>query len=202
MGSKGRHPASFSRSGSGDGGAESRARRPQRQSNVARQATCPHRRAAADGNWPKVVLVGVTRRRTHIAMSLSAWTSSTLMSSPAADRHCGVEFIALVQDMNACRPPETITHFALDNRSAHFLKEIVASLATRPEPLEHVRTSEHRCRLNPIKCAFSRRARALLRRIRVDSVPELKTRSLPKGIEEKNTTPVVFRWKTLDPAVA
>jgi hypothetical protein len=40
-------------------------------------------------------------------------------------------------------------------------------------------------------------SRTFLRHIRVNSIDELKTRIL-KGIDEINTSPVVFRWNKFD----
>lgn len=49
----------------------------------------------------------------------------------------------------------------------------------------------------PKQCTFSKMSRIFHRHIRVESIDELKTRML-KGIEEINTTPVIFRWNKFD----
>ena len=119
----------------------------------------------------------------------------------AEDRHRSVEFIALLQDMDAYYPPEAIIRVVLDNHSAHISKETMAYLATRPGRFEYVHTPKHGSWLNLIECVFSKMARTFLRHIRVASIAELKTRIL-KGIDEMNATPVVFRWKKFDLEVA
>ena len=119
----------------------------------------------------------------------------------AEDRHRSVEFVALLQDMDAYYPSEAIIRVVLDNHSAHISKETMAYLATRPGRFEYVHTPKHGSWLNLIECAFSKMARTFLRHIRVASVPELKARIL-KGIDEMNATPVVFRWKKFDLEVA
>ncbi len=117
------------------------------------------------------------------------------------DRHRSVEFIALLQDLDAYYPPEAIIRVVLDNHSAHISKETMAFLATRPGRFEYVHTPKHGSWLNLIECAFSKMARTFLRHIRVGSVDELKTRIL-KGVDEMNQLPVVFRWNKFDISTA
>ena len=113
------------------------------------------------------------------------------------DRHRSVEFIALLKRLDEHYPPEAIIRVVLDNHSAHISKETMAYLATRPGRFEYVHTPKHGSWLNLIECAFSKMSRTFLRHIRVGSVDELKTRIL-KGIDEINTSPVVFRWNKFD----
>lgn len=113
------------------------------------------------------------------------------------DRHRSVEFIALLKEIDAYYPPESVIRLVLDNHSSHISKETMAYLATRPGRFEYVHTPKHGSWLNLIECAFSKMARTFLRHIRVDSIEELKARIM-KGVEEMNQQPVVFRWNKFD----
>jgi len=113
------------------------------------------------------------------------------------DRHRSVEFIALLQRLDAYYPAEGVIRLVLDNHSAHISKETMAYLGTRPGRFEYVHTPKHGSWLNLIECAFSKMARTFLRHIRVSSVAELKARIL-QGIGECNAAPVVFRWNKFD----
>lgn len=117
------------------------------------------------------------------------------------DRHRSVEFIALLKRLDEHYPSEAIIRVVLDNHSAHISKETMAYLAARPGRFEYVHTPKHGSWLNLIECAFSKMARTFLRHIRVKSINELKQRIL-LGIEEFNTSPVVFRWNKFDLGVA
>lgn len=117
------------------------------------------------------------------------------------DRHRSVEFIALLERLDAYYPAEAIIRVVLDNHSAHISKQTMAYLATRPGRFEYVHTPKHGSWLNLIECAFSKMARTFLRHIRVKSIDELKARIL-KGIAEFNASPVVFRWNKFDLGVA
>ena len=116
-------------------------------------------------------------------------------------RHRSVEFIALLKRLDEYYAPEAIIRLVLDNHSAHISKETRAYLATRPGRFEYVHTPKHGSWLNLIECAFSKMARTFLRHIRVASVDELKTRIL-KGIDEFNTSPVIFRWNKFELGIA
>lgn len=113
------------------------------------------------------------------------------------DRHRSCEFIALLRLIDDYYPANATIRVVLDNHSSHISKETMAYLATRPGRFEYVHTPKHGSWLNLIECAFSKMARTFLRHIRVDSVSELKAR-IHRGIDEMNTTPVVFRWKKFD----
>ena len=117
------------------------------------------------------------------------------------DRHRSVEFIALLQDLDAYYPPEAIIRVVLDHHSAHISKETMAFLARRPGRFEYVHTPKHGSWLNLIECVFSKMARTFLRHIRVASLDELKARIL-KGVDEMNQLPVVFRWNKFDTGIA
>jgi transposase len=113
------------------------------------------------------------------------------------DRHRSVEFVALLKRLDQYYPSDAIIRVVLDNHSAHISKETMAYLGTRPGRFEYVHTPKHGSWLNLIECAFSKMARTFLRHIRVVSIEDLKARIL-KGIDEINTSPVVFRWNKFD----
>lgn len=117
------------------------------------------------------------------------------------DRHRSVEFIALLERLDAYYPSEAVIRVVLDNHSAHISKQTMAYLASRPGRFEYVHTPKHGSWLNLIECAFSKMARTFLRHIRVKSIDELKQRIL-LGIAEFNASPVVFRWNKFDLGVA
>ena len=113
------------------------------------------------------------------------------------DRHRSVEFIGLLQQLDAHYPENAIIRVVLDNHSAHISKETMAYLGSRPGRFEYVHTPKHGSWLNLIECAFSKMARTFLRHIRVTSKEDLKQR-IHKGIAEINASPVVFRWNKFD----
>jgi len=108
-------------------------------------------------------------------------------------RHRSVEFIGLLQDLDAYYPAETTIRLILDNHSAHISKETMAYLATRPNRFVSVHTPKHGSGLNLVETLFGKMARTFLRGMRVQSWQELKTRIL-RGIAEINEAPVVHRW--------
>ena len=112
-------------------------------------------------------------------------------------RHRSVEFIALLQRLDAHYPQEATLRIVLDNHSSHISKETMRYLASRPGRFEYVHTPKHGSWLNLIEVAFSKMARTFLRHIRVDSLDALKRRIL-QGIDEFNASPVPFRWKNFD----
>ena len=67
-------------------------------------------------------------------------------------------------------------------------------MATSPNRFIYVHTPKHGSWLNLIETLFSKMARTFLKKIRVQSIEELKERIL-KGVEEINEEPVVHRWK-------
>jgi len=113
------------------------------------------------------------------------------------DRHRSREFIELLKELDSYYPDECTIRVVLDNHSAHISKETMKYLASRPGRFVYVHTPKHGSWLNLIEMAFSKMARSFLRHIRVSSKDELKERIL-KGIEEINSSPVVFRWKKFD----
>jgi transposase len=109
-------------------------------------------------------------------------------------RHRSREFIALLKDLDAYYPPETVIRLIMDNHSAHISRETQAFLATRPNRFQYVLTPKHGSWLNIVETLFGKMARTFLRHIRVQSWEELRARIL-KGISEINAAPVVHRWK-------
>ncbi len=113
------------------------------------------------------------------------------------DRHRSREFIELLMELDAFYPKESTVRVVLDNHSAHISKETMKYLASRPGRFVYVHTPKHGSWLNLVEAAFSKMARSFLRHIRVSSKQELKERIL-KGIEEINSSPVVYRWEKFD----
>jgi transposase len=90
------------------------------------------------------------------------------------ERHRSVEFIALLQDLDAHYPPECTIRLILDNHSAHLSKETRAYLATRPNRFKYVLTPTHGSWLNIVETLFGKMTRTFLRQLRVQSRAELK----------------------------
>lgn len=113
------------------------------------------------------------------------------------ERHRSVEFIALLQDLDAYYPAECTIRLILDNHSSHLSKETRAYLATRPNRFKYVLTPTHGSWLNIVETLFGKMTRTFLRQIRVQSRNELRERIL-LGISEINEMPVVHRWKAFE----
>ena len=113
------------------------------------------------------------------------------------ERHRSIEFIGLLQDLDAYYPPTCTIRLILDNHSAHTSRETRAWLATRPNRFKYVLTPKHGSWLNIVETLFGKMARTFLRNIRVRSKDELRERIL-KGIDEINRSPVVHRWKAFE----
>lgn len=113
------------------------------------------------------------------------------------DRHRSREFIALLKEMDAYYPADSVIRVILDNHSSHISKETMGYLATRPGRFVYVHTPKHGSWLNLIEAVFSKMARTFLRHIRVSSKDELVERIM-KGIAEFNEYPVVFRWRNFE----
>jgi transposase len=112
-------------------------------------------------------------------------------------RHRSREFIALLKDLDANYPAESVIRLIMDNHSAHISKETQAFLTTRPNRFQYVLTPKHGSWLNIVETLFGKMARTFLRHIRVQSWEELRARIL-KGIAEINAAPVVHRWKRFE----
>jgi len=116
-------------------------------------------------------------------------------------RHRSVEFVRLLQDLDAHYPAEATIRVILDNHSAHISKETMAFLASRPNRFVYVHTPKHGSWLNLVETLFGKMARTFLRGIRVASWAELQTRIL-QGIAEINAAPVVHRWTNFNALVS
>ena len=104
-----------------------------------------------------------------------------------------MEFIGLLQDLDAYYPTAVTIRLILDNHSAHISKETMACLARRPNRFVYVPTPKHGSWLNLVETLFGKMARTFLRGMRVASWQELKARIL-RGVAEINQAPVVHRW--------
>ena len=113
------------------------------------------------------------------------------------NRHRSREFIELLKELDSSYPKESTVRVVLDNHSAHTSKETMKYLASRPGRFVYVHTPKRGSWLNLVEMASSKMARTFLRHIRVSSKDKLKERIL-KGINELNSSPVVFRWKKTD----
>jgi transposase len=112
-------------------------------------------------------------------------------------RHRSREFVALLKDLDAHYPAESVLRLIMDNHSAHISRETQAFLASRPNRFQYVLTPKHGSWLNIVETLFGKMARTFLRHIRVQSWEELQSRIL-QGIAEINAAPVVHRWKKFE----
>jgi len=112
-------------------------------------------------------------------------------------RHRSREFIALLKDLDAYYPVESVIRLVMDNHSAHISKETQTFLTTRPNRFQYVLTPKHGSWLNIVETLFGKMARTFLRHIRVQPWEELRARIL-KGVAEINAAPVVHRWKKFE----
>jgi hypothetical protein len=113
------------------------------------------------------------------------------------ERHRSMEFIALLQDLDAYYPSHCTIRLVLDNHSSPISKETRTYLATRPNRFKYVLTPTHGSWLNIVETLFGKMTRTFLRQIRVGSRQALKERIL-RGIAEINEMPVVHRWKAFE----
>ncbi len=110
------------------------------------------------------------------------------------DRHRSREFIEFLKLIDAAYPTHTAIKLILDNHSAHISKETKVWLADQPAGrFEFPFTPKHGSWLNLVEGFFSKRARSVLRHIRVASKQELKDRIMA-AIHEFNRHPVVHTW--------
>jgi hypothetical protein len=137
---------------------------------------------ARHGTWS--ILAGLDLQDGHVTARVES-------------RHRSVEFIALLQDLDAYYPPPATIRLILDNHSSHLSRETRAYLKTRPNRFKYVLTPTHGSWLNIVETLFGKMARTFLRHIRVQSREELRQRIL-KGIEEINAMPAVHRWKAFE----
>ena len=111
-------------------------------------------------------------------------------------RHRSVEFIALLKELDASYPQDHTIRLILDHHSAHISRETMSYLATRPNRFRYVHTPKHGSWLNLIETLFGKMARTFLKRIRVQSLQELKERILI-GVAQINAARSP-RWKKFD----
>ena len=82
----------------------------------------------------------------------------------------------------------------LDNHSAHISKETKQYLNSVPNRFEFIFTPTHGSWLNIIETFFSKLSRPFLRKLRVNTIEELKNR-FEIYFNEINERPVIFKWK-------
>ena len=93
------------------------------------------------------------------------------------ERHHSWEFIEFLKLLDAAHPADTAIEIILDNHSAHVSRETTAWLVAHPPGrFTFTVTPTHGSWLNLIEGFFSKRARSVLRHIRVSSKHELKER--------------------------
>ena len=110
------------------------------------------------------------------------------------DRHRSREFIEFLKLLDKAYPTHTAIKLILDNHSAHISKETKAWLADQPQGrFEFTFTPKHGSWLNLVEGFFSKLARSVLRRIRVQSKQELKDR-IVAALDDINRHPVVHTW--------
>lgn len=110
------------------------------------------------------------------------------------DTHKSIDFIALLQKLDAAYPAGVPIRLLLDNHSAHASRETQAYLQTVPGRFRFVFTPTHGSWLNLVETLFSKMARSMLRGIRVATKEELIDR-IYSYFEAVNADPIVFRWK-------
>ena len=110
------------------------------------------------------------------------------------NRHRSREFVGFLKKLDAAYPTDTAIKLILDNHSAHISKETNTWLTAQPEGrFMFVFTPKHGSWLNLVEGSFSKMARSVLRRIRVASKDELKSRILAY-LDDLNREPVIHTW--------
>lgn len=111
-----------------------------------------------------------------------------------SETHKSLDFICLLEKLDAMYPKGDIIRIICDNHSAHKSKEVKAYLATKPEGrFTFVFTPTHGSWLNLIEGFFSKMTKQMLKGIRVASKQELEDR-IYLYFDEVNADPVVFHW--------
>ena len=111
-----------------------------------------------------------------------------------SETHKSLDFICLLEKLDAMYPKGDIIRIICDNHSAHKSKEVNAYLATKPEGrFTFVFTPTHGSWLNLIEGFFSKMTKQMLKGIRVASKQELEDR-IYLHFDEVNADPVVFHW--------
>ena len=110
------------------------------------------------------------------------------------NRHRSIEFIEHLKYLDSYYKKDVKIKIILDNHSAHISKETKQYLKTVPNRFEFIFTPTHGSWLNIIETFFSKITRTFLRKIRVNSIEELKNR-FEIYFNEINEMPVIFKWK-------
>jgi len=110
------------------------------------------------------------------------------------NRHRSKEFIEHLKYLDSFYKNEVKIKIILDNHSAHISKETKQYLKTVPNRFEFIFTPTHGSWLNIIETFFSKITRTFLRKLRVNSIEELKNR-FEIYFNEINEMPVIFKWK-------
>jgi DDE superfamily endonuclease len=82
-------------------------------------------------------------------------------------RHRSREFVALLKDLDAHYPAESLLRLIMDHHAAHISRETQAFLASRPNRFQYVLTPKHGSWLHIVETLFGKMARTFLRHIRV-----------------------------------
>lgn len=110
------------------------------------------------------------------------------------NRHRSKEFIEHLKYLDSFYKNDIKIKIILDNHSAHISKETKQFLTTVPNRFEFIFTPTHGSWLNIIETFFSKLTRTFLRKLRVNSIEELKNR-FEIYFNEINEMPVIFKWK-------
>jgi transposase len=109
-------------------------------------------------------------------------------------RHRSKEFIEHLKYLDSLYNKHLKIKIILDNHSAHISKETKQYLNTVPNRFEFIFTPTHGSWLNIIETFFSKLTRTFLRKLRVNTIEELKNR-FEMYFNEINEMPVIFKWK-------
>lgn len=110
------------------------------------------------------------------------------------NRHRSKEFIEHLKYLDSFYKNKVKIKIILDNHSAHISKETKQYLKTAPNRFEFIFTPTHGSWLNIIETFFSKITRTFLRKLRVNSIEELKNR-FEIYFNEINEMPVIYKWK-------
>jgi transposase len=134
------------------------------------------------------------KRLGTLTLSAAVDLVSGFVHHVVTQRHRSREFIAFLERLDAHYPAGMLICLLLDNHSAHCSRETRRFLASKPGRFELVFTPTHASWLNYVETFFSKLARSVLRRIRVDSKAELTDR-IRRYIDVCNAAPVLPQWR-------
>ena len=134
------------------------------------------------------------KRLGTLTLSAAVDLVSGFVHHAMTQRHRSREFIAFLERLDAHYPAGTLICLLLDNHSAHRSRQTGRFLASKPGRFELVFTPTHASWLNYVETFFSKVARSVLRRIRVDSKAELAER-IRRYIEICNAAPLLPHWR-------